>query len=308
MQYYKLIKEDIKKIQGYTLYRIRATKSFGDMRKGDLGGYIDESSKLLNYAWIYSGYVYNNSRIENSRIENSTVENSLVENSLVENSIIENNAVVENISTVENSIVNNSTIFHSKVKNSSVLYYSGVYNNIVYNIYIKDNIWLAKAWKVFYVSDMIKCVKYDKRTRIYINNKKFIQCSYLLISVPKIDANRNYESIDEIAELYKHDHEKDKMIIDDDTEFMGHCSNLQAWYENDYDTRILHSNLSFPLLKKLAEIGDIKAKKVFKEEIAKRWNSGYKNVQKYLKKEGYLDFLTIEELQILDHYEKRKLE
>lgn len=71
---------------------------------------------------------------------------------------------------------------------------------------------------------------------------------------------------------------------------------LQAWYEQDYDTRLLHSNLAFPLLKKLTYCGDPFAKKVFKEEIAKRLESGFLPVVLYLIKEGYLSYLNAEEL------------
>ena len=44
----------------------------------------------------------------------------------------------------------------------------------------------------------------------------------------------------------------------------------KAWYENDYDLRILHSSLSIPLLKKLAFLGDKKAILRLKESIATR--------------------------------------
>ena len=55
------------------------------------------------------------------------------------------------------------------------------------------------------------------------------------------------------------------------TEFRANCSNLQAWVENGYDTRLLHRNLAFPLLKKLTNVGDLHAKKVFKDEIANKY-------------------------------------
>jgi Leucine-rich repeat (LRR) protein len=84
------------------------------------------------------------------------------------------------------------------------------------------------------------------------------------------------------------------MGIDSETEFWAHCSNVQAWCENDYDTRLLHSNLSFPLLKKLTEVGDILAKKAFKEEIARRLESGYPPVIIFLIAENYIDFLDRE--------------
>jgi len=75
--------------------------------------------------------------------------------------------------------------------------------------------------------------------------------------------------------------------------------NLQVWAENNYDTRLLHSNLSFPLLRELVKAGDIKAKKVFREEIAKRIESGYVPVIIYLLNQGYLDFLNNEEKEII---------
>ena len=79
-------------------------------------------------------------------------------------------------------------------------------------------------------------------------------------------------------------------------QFMAHWSNLQAWFENDYDTRLLHRNIAFPLLKELTTAGDPFAKKVFKEEIAKRYTAGGSNVREYLRVEGYLDYLTEDEL------------
>ena len=54
--------------------------------------------------------------------------------------------------------------------------------------------------------------------------------------------------------------------------------NLQTWAENGYDTRILHSTLAFPLLKRLTEVGDLIAKNKLKEEIAIRYFYGMKNV------------------------------
>ncbi|MHA1151040.1 MAG: leucine-rich repeat domain-containing protein, partial [Promethearchaeota archaeon] len=66
--------------------------------------------------------------------------------------------------------------------------------------------------------------------------------------------------------------------------------------ENNYDTRLLHSNLAFPLLRQLTEAGDPQAKRVFKEEIAKRLVSNYNPVVDYLKEEDYLKYLSHEDL------------
>ena len=70
------------------------------------------------------------------------------------------------------------------------------------------------------------------------------------------------------------------------------------WNEFNYDTRLLHSNLAFPLLRKLTELGDFRAKKVFKEEIAKRVTTGYNPIIQFLTSEGYLEFLNFEELEV----------
>ena len=87
--------------------------------------------------------------------------------------------------------------------------------------------------------------------------------------------------------------------ISPETEFFGHCSNLQVWAENNYNTQLLHSNIAFNLLKKLTEVGDQNAKRVFKEEIGKRVMEGYPTVVSYLLHQGYLQHLDNEELETL---------
>ena len=53
----------------------------------------------------------------------------------------------------------------------------------------------------------------------------------------------------------------------------------------------MHSNLAFPLLKKLSEVGDPVARQRFKEEIIRRFTSGNENVQIFLYAEKYLSYL-----------------
>ncbi len=72
--------------------------------------------------------------------------------------------------------------------------------------------------------------------------------------------------------------------------------NLQVWYEYNYNTNLLHSNLAFPLLKKLTEVGDPLASRMFKEEIAKRIISGNLSVMTYLCEKGYLECFNKEEI------------
>jgi len=144
----------------------------------------------------------------------------------------------------------------------------------------------------------------DEKTNIYVNEEYFMHCRFLLVNV-SIDEMKNYdniESIDEATEIMgwrEGRQERVKYEIDPDTEFWGHCSNLQAWYEHDYDTRLLHSSLAFPLLKELVYAGDPVAKKVFKEEIIKRFNSGYPSIINYILEHGLLLQLNNEECESL---------
>jgi hypothetical protein len=138
-------------------------------------------------------------------------------------------------------------------------------------------------------------------TNIYVKGHLFNQCKYLLLNIPtsNVEYFDDIESIDEAEEILdrsmeghgRHDHN-----INPRTEFWGHCSNMQTWVENDYDTRLLHRNLAFPLLKRLADAGDPKARIAFREEIARRLVSGYPSVVEFISQQGYLNYLGAEEL------------
>ncbi|TKJ20464.1 MAG: hypothetical protein CEE43_12360 [Promethearchaeota archaeon Loki_b32] len=153
--------------------------------------------------------------------------------------------------------------------------------------------------KEFKVNEFITLKLVDNKTEIFVKNQMFRQCKFLLITIPieQIDAYKELESIDEAAEKLDKSLERDNSShfqIPPEVEFWAHCSNIQVWAENNYDTRLLHSNLAFPLLKKLSEVGDAFAKKVFKEEIGKRFQAGNENTQRFLIKEGYLKYLSKE--------------
>ena len=158
--------------------------------------------------------------------------------------------------------------------------------------------------KEFIINDYIKLKLENNITFIYVNNEVFFHCKYILLEFPVEEAEDLSEigSIDEAAERLDHSLEqatRKNTKIPPETEFWGHSSNLQAWAESGYDTRLLHSNLSFPLLKVLTESGDPQAKRVFKEEIAKRLMQGHLPVTTYLIEEGYLFFLNKDELETL---------
>ena len=158
----------------------------------------------------------------------------------------------------------------------------------------------------FKINKFLTVRQEDNEVNIYVNNEKFSQCMYLLLNIPinQIQELDEINSIDEAAELLDHslegmEQQEIEQQIPIETEFWAHSSNLQAWAENFYDTRLLHSNLAWPLLKELYEVGDPQAKKIFKEEIAKRLTCGYEPIITYLLEEGYLDYLSQEEIESL---------
>ncbi|MBD3253693.1 MAG: hypothetical protein GF383_01295 [Candidatus Lokiarchaeota archaeon] len=173
----------------------------------------------------------------------------------------------------------------------------------------------SMKYKEFVVNDYISLKLEGSNTNVYVKGEKFTQCMRLLITIPyeKISLYNHIESIDEAIEVHNKSLFQNRVVTGPEArpfrgirhkispleEFQGHCSNIQAWAENDYNTCILHSNIAFPLLKRLTEVGDPKAKRIFKEEIARRFAKGNLNVRKFLKARGYMNFLSKEEMVTL---------
>jgi len=150
--------------------------------------------------------------------------------------------------------------------------------------------------KQFKVNNFFTLKLEDGKTNIYIKGELFQQCKFLLLNIPveKISSFDEINSIDEVEERLDKSLEinNQEFNIPAETEFWGHCSNLQVWAEMEYDTRLLHRNLAFPLLKRLTEVGDHVASNRFKEEIARRYKYGNYTVQAYLFDGGYLSYLS----------------
>jgi hypothetical protein len=155
------------------------------------------------------------------------------------------------------------------------------------------------------INDYITLKLKNYETFIYIAGKPFEICKHLILDIPVGDV-KNINSIDEVVDGYGED--SGKKFISHEAElnpkeiFKGHCSNLQVWAENNYDTCLLRNNLAFPLLKRLTEVGDKKAMLIFKDEIKKRFESLYTPVQLFLISEGYLKYFSEAEKQELLSY------
>ena len=157
----------------------------------------------------------------------------------------------------------------------------------------------------FKVNEYITLKLENEDTNIYIKGQLYTQCKFLLLKVPTNESKALEElrSVDEAAERLDASlepiGENVENKIPPEVEFWGHCSNLQVWYENNYDSRLLHRNLAFPMLKRLLNEGDYLAQKVLKEEIIKRLESGFPSVVEYLVLEGYLEYFNEEELDYI---------
>lgn len=153
--------------------------------------------------------------------------------------------------------------------------------------------------KEFHINQYLSVRLERGKTMIHVVGQPFIQCKFLLLNIP-IPQMRSFdeiESIDEVADLVDGvlEEETRKIEIPPEVEFWGHCSNLQAWYENDYDTRLIHSNLAFPLLQKLSEVGDPLAKEKFQEEVRKRYEKGTEKTREFLREAGIIDYMPLDE-------------
>lgn len=157
---------------------------------------------------------------------------------------------------------------------------------------------------IFILNEFLKLKLEGRQTYIYVNNERFRSCVYLLLNIPTEDVESldDVKSIDEADLRLNHDaHGSTNCYIDPKEEFRAHCSNMQAWVENGYNTQILHRSLAFPLLKRLIEVGDPLAKRSYKEEIALRLESNDIVITQYFIENDMLKLLSeAEQKNIID--------
>ncbi len=180
------------------------------------------------------------------------------------------------------------------------------------------------ATREFVINPYLAVRLEGRKTVIYVGGKRFQQCKALMIIISSGDygnlaefdsIDEFYEkftqtSIDSLSKIFRLQSRMDSIVADlknfnqspwiykgntskisPETEFWGHCSNLQAWADYNYDTRLLYHNLAFPLLKALADAGDPKARNVLGQEVAARLASGHDSVVGYLMLERYYRYL-----------------
>ncbi|MHA1985831.1 MAG: hypothetical protein ACW98D_04235 [Promethearchaeota archaeon] len=67
---------------------------------------------------------------------------------------------------------------------------------------------------------------------------------------------------------------------------------IGAWSNNNYESQFLYYKLSFPLLKKLKEVGETKFQIIFQQEILRRYATGTEKVKEFLERKGYLNLIS----------------
>lgn len=141
---------------------------------------------------------------------------------------------------------------------------------------------------------------------IWVGEKRFMSCTFLKLNISQTDIQDYDEinSIDEADELYSNElhgnpHHRENINLSREEALRAHASNLQAWYEHNYDTRLLHRSLSFGLLDELQKAGDPLAKKRFKEELALRLEDPKVTINVFISLKKYLKIFTLREFMTI---------
>lgn len=162
---------------------------------------------------------------------------------------------------------------------------------------------LTDLTKHYKINDFIALKLKNNKTVLYVGGEEFRQCKHLLLILPSKIEEKDF-SVEDIEEYYDRSLEDENihpldMGLTPEQEFIGHCSNLQAWVENDFDSRILHPNLAFPLLRKLYFLGEKNVKEALKKEIIDRIENGNNKTLIFLLMEGFLDILGKFDLEMV---------
>lgn len=93
---YEILKDTEKDFFGHNVYRIKALRDFSDVKKGDIGGYVESEKNLSQEGdcWIYDNAI----ACDNSIVCGNAVVKTYA--TACENSIVSGNAVVKDCAVV----------------------------------------------------------------------------------------------------------------------------------------------------------------------------------------------------------------
>lgn len=116
---YRLLLSDRCVIDGVTLYRMQALKDFGDVKAGDLGGYIADSSQLSQNGncWIYS----KSNKLVSGRVTENAIINSLgsSRDSIINGDVFicGNSKILNDVDIIGSVDIRGNSIISSKASN-----------------------------------------------------------------------------------------------------------------------------------------------------------------------------------------------
>ena len=212
---YELVKEDTKTfVDGNAIYRIRALKDFGDVKAGDLGGYIEKEENLSQEGncWVYdNAKVFDNVQVfDNAKVyENAEI--------FGDGRIRGNAEVFGNAQVFDNvRIYDNAKIYgNSEVYGEAQIYgQAQVYGNAK----VYDNA------KIYDKAEIFTNIEIGGETEVKGNEKIFNHSQYV-DNLAKV-----YDNIttDEKAKTYDFSHKKDysSNLENEIQKYEEHCSQI----------------------------------------------------------------------------------
>lgn len=182
---YEILEKDTLQLDGYTLYRIKATRDFGDIKKGTIGGYICDYTNLSPFitdsCWVYdNAKVYGYSQItDNVKI----YDNSIVKNSYVnDNVIIKNNSKIIDCSLSDNVQTFNKSYIKLSTLNGNIQCYNNtkiINSNLTSNFVFNNNIQSSKINEEYF---NINSYKNKKNTFFYIKANNFEKTEFIKVN------------------------------------------------------------------------------------------------------------------------------
>ena len=145
---YEILKNDSIDYKDKKLYRIKAIEDFGDIKKDEIGGYIEKYDNLIHTDNDDSSWVYHDSKVyDNAVIKESSRIFDCVEifgNSKVIGSVIRGNSKI-----YENAIIKNSSMIRGNSKihgNSFILGTATLINSEIYDsVRVEAGTWIENS-------------------------------------------------------------------------------------------------------------------------------------------------------------------
>lgn len=175
---YELIESDIR---GF--YRIKALRDFGDVKKGDVGGYVENEHNLSHEGdcWIYNNAkVYDNAEIlGNARIYNNAY---IYNNAKIDDNakIYDNAEIFEYAEVFDNAVIQEDALIYgaSVIQENALIYGVGV---ICGNACVSGNAEIKKGMHIGKINEKFKDILYiqcEKRLiTVYRDINNIIKCN-----------------------------------------------------------------------------------------------------------------------------------